>query len=427
MKLQLSGGVNLQSGQNLNDLMKSNRKFSSISENLFLTGENLGEFLKAKGIHIRRLNWTHSSTNKFHDILKCVPNLEHLEITRGRLAMTEKVSLANLKTLVLDLASQNILQLIDDTSKLKEITFFGGNGYNAENARFIIKCSNLQELSAPLSFTLEEIDQIQFRLKKLSIKTDGGSFDENLLSKFLSLHENSLEDIRIKQPIPVPICNQIFTQFKHCRKLELDGDNLPDEQAFYLCLEPLSSVRELTIKSGIHKHRVAVALLTLFPLLEVLRFESFKVQIWFSKFLKSIPRRDPNLLHLKIHEFSKSTSVHMLFKNLKSIEVDSVQWKEPWLNFVLSHRNLEKIVVKSLTANLSNDDIQQVMQLPCLKYIEVGGEVKELKAFYEVVRKDFKNLCSIKFELLPARKKLTIDIPSERQSWNSEKYNSYFE
>lgn len=82
----------------LDEIMLSERKFNAINFRFYTAGFSLlKSILDDRGENITSLSIEDVTDDQFHLIMKLVPNLEHLRVTRSILTSIESISLPKLK------------------------------------------------------------------------------------------------------------------------------------------------------------------------------------------------------------------------------------------------------------------------------------------------------------------------------------------
>lgn len=222
---------------------------------------------------------------------------------------------------------------------------------------------------------------------------------------------------------------QLFTGFKNMRSLHVDLERLPlyESETFWMCLEPLESVKELTLSGGPTKHSVAKAFFGLFPSLESLDMCSTSTKCkWLPNLMKKLPSYHKNLKHLSFPTVYAGTPPNLHFKNLQSLTVSKIESTKAWLNFVASHRQLESIKVLQPVV-LSEDDVKLILELPTLRNIEFLGIREQLKMIFDIVKVNYKNLHTATFNTgISKAGHLTIYFPFERKAWKPKQYEHFF-
>lgn len=428
----------------LDDIEKSKRKFHSLlidqnarfagSVNCFVrTFTALKRILTAHGPQLRKLIITQADIEFLHELLKLTPLLESLELVSATLYDMNALSFPQLKTLKVNYSSDDVLDLLQVKNLTAlEVTHYENCGFLA---RFLNELPALQSLTIDHSAQMFQDDAltcVPFKLKKCGLRDKYGAFrpNEDHLKKFLKLHEATLEQISLDLAIGINIHRLVFTEFKSLKHLELNVTNLPNDKSFYSCMPTLDRVKTLKLQGKFRKHEVAKAFLANFPSLLTLDLKDVATATWSSKFLKTIASVQKNLQHLSIRNFFEGTRTNLHFKNLKSVHVKIIHSASRWMNFVLSHTTLEKISVEGLEhGKLSTEEIESLLELPELRNLHFTGNVGNIKKIYEVVKKDFKNLEAIVFNIKTHHEKVVkmkIAFPSKNATWTSKEFDDVF-
>lgn len=399
--------------------------------------------------HCSRLRSLKSSANfikGLHSMLNMMPLLESLELIRTWTNDVNYVTLPHLKTLKFENvpATTEILQQITDTPKLStlEITGF----YNRDAlVNFLTKLPNLTSLKIVDSDTSgvenlfqNEIKNVPFKLEKLVLKIRHFiTPNEQNLTNFLALHQTSMKHLSLRTGASLGISNHIsnfvFTKFSKLESLEIVVTFLPSDTSFYLCLTPMDSVKKMKLLGKFAKHEVAKLFFSNFPALEDLDLQNVQPSIWSSKFLKTISSLHKNLQHLAIPSIFKGTANNLHFKNLKSLHIGSIFSSVLLLNFLAQHSELTQLTLTDEHENgkLSSEDVEKLMRyLPNLRHIHYKARMVNIKMFYDVICKNYRNLATITFEVLP-KPPLDSDpdivnfiLPSEQKYRQANRYDS---
>lgn len=406
----------------------------------------LKEFVEAYEPFTRRLTLSHfHQPAEIQPILSQFHHLEYLEISsRMRLSSPGPIVLENLKSLKISECIVNILEKLEMTRNISEfsITDLKMDGKFAKVAKFLMRCPALKKLTICIEqkepTNLSEMfaenglsGKVPFRLKLLDIRGFYSSETKENFSDFLRLHEETLEHLDIHKqlsPMCKELCRQILTRFPKLKTLKFSATCMPDEKSFYICIEPLKSVTDLTVMQIFNSHQTSVAFFVLFPSLEKLAVDP-KLR-YFSKFLNNFNKFHPKLKSFEYSSFERGTPANLEFKNLQSLTVRDIKCPKAFMNLALSHRKLIEIEIRNVD-KLTNENISEIMLLPELRRLELTGTKPEIKRIWDLIKKDYKGLQSTGFAYIisPLLELATwkgVLFPSEKQFWNPQKYEDFF-
>lgn len=418
----------------IDKILKLRRKFHTIQvrqdskEFTYVTRKILSYY----GAQLRCFTLEAANVQSMQGLFQLTPLLESLELSDISLTSTEDkvepAALPNLKSLRIGSnCNEEILNHIDGAKKLTSLSILSLEDRDIV-LPFLMKLPSLESLVIGDRNLLENaaLTLVPFRLKKFMIRglpINVAPFAENL-KNFLKLHEATMQHLNIRTALDSEIHQTVFTQFKNLQSLRLNVDSLPTEKSFYYCMAPLTTVKTLKLHGRFRSHEVAKLFISFFPAVEELDM-SITTSLWSSKFLKVIAAHQPNLQHLSINNFFKGTPPNLLFKKLKSLQVN-VLTGSFWINFVLTNRTLEAITVNKINANsLTQQDITNILELPSMHYMNFTGDTTIIKKIYEVIRRDQKKLQTVELRVY-AQENVKIIFPRDTKHFDFEPYDCKF-
>lgn len=289
-------------------------------------------------------------------------------------------------------------------------------------------------------FAFAEIVNVKFRLKKFGLHLMSDSeapkvavevLQRNFIA-FINVHKATLTDLSIYSYINAETLNIFLTQIPNLTRLEINVSKLTTETSFYLCLPPLNQVKKLKLVGKFPNHEAAKLFIRSFPCVENLDMLELKTSIWSAKFLKTIASHQPNIEMLSVSSFFSGTSQNLKFKKLRCLRVGTVASPvKMWLNFVMSHRDLESVIVdKFVDVAVNESDIDNLFSLPHLRHIYLRGRRKSLrKVLDQILKGNFKNLqiAELVNSRLTSKDEICkIVFPSSKKDWNPLSYESFF-
>lgn len=394
--------------------------------------------LSEHGGKLRHLKLTKVAVQSLEDLLQFAQLLESLELENVKVNDQRKtVSLPSLKHLKIEACSDEVLDLINDAKHLSSLEIVSYE--NREIVmRFLMQHPTLDSLTIGYKvlenfFQADDITTVPFRLQKLDFSGYPMAIvaHEERLKNFLKLHAPTLHHLRMPHIITAEISQIVFTQLRNLTTLSINVDSLPTEKSFYCCMSPLEKVTTLRLIGKFPKHEVAKLFIANFPNVTSLNMKHLTCSIWFMKFLHKISQHQKKIEHLKIANFFKGASPYLQFQNLKTLFVMNSSNIALWKNFVLTHSSsLEEITVKNLLeeGKLKSKDVEDLLELPKLRKVSIGGDSKCIEEIWQFFRKDFKNLKELNFRIKTSKghhvnKK--IIFPNDKQFWSAEKCDKY--
>lgn len=400
--------------------------------------------LKLHGSKLRHLKLKKVFIQCLEGLLEHSPLLEYIELSQVSLISipmsTKKVPLPNLKHIKLEDSSDEIFSLFTDTPNLTTLEII--NYENREiTMKFIMQHPSIHSFSIGYRnlesfFQSEDVLSFPFRLKKL----DFAGFptivtaNEECLKKFLKLHAQTLEEIRLPHIISNEICQIVFT-LPNLKVLTFNVSSLEQEKSFYCCMMPLEKITKLRLVGKFPKHEIGKLFMANFPNVITLNLKHLKCSVWFMKFMHKISESQKNIQHLKISNFFAGASPNLQFKNLKSLFVYNSQNIAVWKNFIQTHSStLEEIIVDKIheEGKFKKNDIEDLLDLPKIRKLSIRGDKKSIDDIYSVIKVDYKHLKEVNLRILvPKNYGLSIDkkiiFPSDKNFWWPQKCDKFIE
>jgi hypothetical protein len=246
---------------------------------------------------------------------------------------------------------------------------------------YLASQKHIQELALrdmefqPSKISLEQINAIQFPLKKLSLllQTDLFGTEENLLA-FLNKFTGSLEELEIGGKFPEKVYEMIFKNFRNLKVLRINVSQAPTDDAFYHNLRSSPSVKKLILYCFRSSHqRVIEGIIGNLPNLESLDLDSDDVS---NELLVFISNNLLKLEHLSLRDVNEKIVNQVRIASLKSLSIKTlpllytIQWKV----ILKAFPKVEKFSVEQVTNPISLNDRN-----------------------FNVISKTWKNLSHVKF------------------------------
>lgn len=239
----------------------------------------------------------------------------------------------------------------------------------------------------------------KFRLKKFqslfcSNHSHVHGFEDNLI-KFLELQSKSLEDVKISgRSLPQNIYKFVVGSLNNLNTLEIEASSIPQESLFYDNMAKNISIKTLIIYSTITKHNFngLKGLLSHYPCINKLNLMDTDVFIANDLF-QSIAYYFSNLKELVVLNFNKSFVPQSRIKNLEKFSIKIINNIDQLVKFITIHENsLRNLSIWWITRDFESKIVEQIISLPKLTNLKIGGRFIANKRIYETIRHDYKSL-----------------------------------
>lgn len=373
------------------------------------------------------------NSSTLNEILKSMPLLEEIEIRELYCSSAsyqnqepQPVTLYRLKTLKISNVDWKFFQHLNAPN----ITTFEVDDSEmniSENSVEFIK--NFLESSRGLeSLGIEEtvIDKIfssksmrrfTFKLKKLDFQNNDQA--DRYFSKFLASQASSLEELEI-QIGSREIYDVIFRDMRCLKTLRMNMDTLPTDKEFYDRLKPIKSLKEIFSNFGFSDEVSAKGVLGNCPNLEVLNvtMDSNGFEL-----LPFIAINNPKITTLSIKALRDHISPDIKFESLKRLQLYEVRNVEFLLTFIRNNPAVETLSIWWIDEDvLQPKDLDILMEESNLKHLKFMGECETMKAIYDKLKVDYKNLKSLElcvnYGSLTGMPVLYFEFPEDSNKWN---------
>lgn len=372
----------------------------------------------SSSIQCLEISYCSLSINDLHVISNYFINLNSLSLVKVTLIKisndTEHVCCEYekelfLNKLVLLKVDHEILDYLKNTQTCElEITDSNENSTNqlsllkfVFNQRHLV-CLTIGEMSNNASVFFHSdipFNNACFKLKKLhtifcSSHSHLLQFESNFLS-FLSTHSESLESIKLSgRLLPPNVYKFVVKSLRNLKTLEIDASCIPQENSFYQEMPKNVGLKSLTIASTVSKNNFngIKELLCHYPnitKLELMDTDEFIPNDLFH----SISWYLTNLNELSVLNFNKSFNSQSKIKSLEKFSVKIITNLEQLVRFVNIHASsLKTLSIWWIIRDFESHIINEIISLPNLNYLKIGGRFIANKRIYEVVKRDSKNL-----------------------------------
>lgn len=362
--------------------------------------------------------------------LKKTPELETLEVKKVKYTAGMDISLPELKTFKTK-ASDDILKFLRGTSKLTTLVIKQAVDRQAL-AHLINSGVKLESFSVRISENPNIFSDLTKPVKLKRLELRGGftgaisvENHQNILD-FFATQAETLQHLRTDRASSE--VNQFtLSAFKNLKSLLLDVSQLTSEKAFYICDQPLVTVKELTLNGKFISHSLARLFMQKFPELVMLNTLNMECGLWTAKFLATVNKYQPKLQHLKFGNLYQGTKCNLVFAELKTFIVQKITTASIWMGFILANRGLETIEVTE-KSSLQTSEIEAMLRLPELRHIKFSGGEEAIRSILTSLSADYKKLQTAELQVestIP--KQVKIIFPDSRQYWNPQQYEHIFD
>ena len=369
------------------------------------------------------------SSSVLSNILLSMPLLEELEIRELRCPEKfplRSVKLNRLKVLKISNVDWKFFQYM----KAPNVTTFevDDSEMNISDDSVEFLTSFLKSSADLESLGIEEyiIDKIfcskaikSFPLKLKKIDFQNNDLTDQHFARFLATQASSLEELEI-QFGSRDIYEVIFKEMKVLKTLRMNMDTLPTDKEFYDRLKPIKSLKEIFSNFGFSDEVSAKGILGNCPNLEVLN-----VTMHGNGFdlLSFIAINNPKITTLSIKTLKGHTSPDIKFRSLKQLQLYEVKNIEFLLTFIRNNPALETLSIWWIDEDvLQPKDLDVLMDESNLRHLKFMGECETMKAIYDKLKVDYKNLKSLELSVnygsLTGMPVLYFEFPEDVTKWN---------
>lgn len=430
------------------EIINLDRNFQSIDVNAdeshaWNAVELFVELSSHHGSQIRRLilhkaEFKHS--NDFCEILRNVPLLERLEISRTKFTLSESenkfpipsVALEHLKTIKVVYSSwiffqylmgTKITDLIVSTAQVRKfereilINFLE----NSESLNFI----EMDREAFERIFESKFNNSFPFKLRKFqffsyTFKSEVNQIDDNFI-KFLESQAGNIEDLAFEYSSR-EILETIFTKLRLLKRLKLNANALPIDKDFYDQLTPFENLKEIHADDRIPNEDAARGMFGNCPNLETLKVDCDPHEI-ISNILPFIAINNPKLKTLYIDTLKTQHDPEVRFKYLEVVHVFFFKKIRYLLSFLKHNSTVHTLKVKWIYDQIFIDEVlDALMDATNVKHLKFGGKPETMKAIYDKVKMDSKNLKSLElnFKTDSGMHTLLFEFPVDPLKWDSQ-------
>lgn len=407
-------------------LLETNRKFHHIKIDgvLELRKNRLFDIFQKHGSSISKLFVFESCFDRldqFVELLKCMPNLDHLILyqittpcTLSDVPADDKLpELIKLKTLELVETDSSIVKCF----KRAKLKVFKLLGYANEpksmtqdpmlelfKSQSQIKTLALRNIDWGTS-TLFQTDimdgSVKFQLSQLSlidIKLRESPNDYNNLLKFLKPQAKTIKFLEIGRSFPDLVYEFVFAKFKNLKSLRLMINELPKDLEFYERLEENQSITQLIFIDSPPPNHLNNGCPP--SLKEFIQHVPNVTELTLIEYcdrgtLQFIAGNMKNLKSLAVSYFSEAIFGGLQFPNLDILCVERLDEDVDWDQFTKNNPDITEIIIHTGTfAGFSgwsdttmNNFVEHVTKNLRLHTLRIGDYFRANEHFYEILRK----------------------------------------
>ncbi|XP_037046817.1 uncharacterized protein LOC119081747 [Bradysia coprophila] len=461
----------------LDYMLTTKRKFHKIKiVGLVELGKNrIIDIFRKHGTHITKLFVFESCLDRFDlfvEVLKCMPNLEHLilyEITTPCTVADVPTEdnlpeLLKLKTVELVESEGSIIKCLN-RSKLTELKVLNYAYKNQPlsqepvldlfRAQPQIKTLALRSIDygATTLFQTDIMDgTVKFQLNKLSlldIKLRESPNDYNNLLKFLKPQAKTIKFLELGTTFPDLVYEFVFAKFRNLKTLRLMMNELPKDIEFYERLEENPSITQLIFMDSPPPNHLNDSCPP--SLKEFIRHVPNVTDLTLLEdtcdrgTLQFIASNLKNLTRLTVAYFNEITFNDLQFPSLKTLCIDKIEDDVDWEKFSKNNANITEILIHSGTyAGFSDwleescsDFIEKMTKILRLEKLVIGSPFRTNEHFYEHIREfgtnlkliDLHKTCALSIDIMhgiPGLRFHDDDFPAPFHTpefWNDEDYD----
>ena len=252
------------------------------------------------------------------------------------------------------------------------------------------------------------INDINFPLKKLALnmQTNFLGSDQNTLN-FLIKFANTLEELELGSIFPASVYEMIFRRFKKLKVLDVSLTHAPNEDNFYINLQPNASVEKLIIRGLKTKNEKKLqGFMGNLPNVESLVLIDLPLSKEMILFMSNNLQK---LEEINMETLEVSSFKEVVLPNIKSLRIKSLKTinNDDWHAICLSLPNIQKFSVKNVFDMSSLSDLMFPIFTEgwkSLTHIDLGTGFKPSECIFTVLLRNSKNLKTVS---IPARQRLT--------------------
>lgn len=441
-------GDNVYWEDKFDEIMKLTQNFQAIDVNLDdSNGQNATElFVKLSlrhGSHIRKMvlhkaEFRHSKD--FRNILRNLPLLEELEISRTSFKLPESeehfkiqpVVLRKLKSIRVVYSSWIFFQYLVG-SQISTLILSTAQVRLSERENLINFLEASEKLES-IEMDREAFERIfqsnfsrsfPFKLKRLkffsyTFKSEVNQVDENFI-EFLESQASSIQDLALEYSSR-EILQTIFTKLVHLRRLKLNSNSLPTDKEFYDQLTTFKHLKEIDADDRIPNDIAAKGLLRNCPNLEILKVECDPNDV-IAEILPFILTHNPKIKNLLIDCLKIQHLPEVRFRFLKVLHVFLFKNEDYLLSFIRANPMIETLKVKWVYESTFIEKVlHELMDHTNLRHLKFGGKPETMRAIYNQIKGDYKKLRSLElnFKTDTGMHTTMVEFPEDPTEWDSQ-------
>lgn len=386
----------------------------------------------------------------FRDIMRNFPMLKQLEIHRTTFKWPENeenqtihpVNMKHLDTIKVVYSSWSFFQYLVGTQITSLIASTAqvrpserDNLINFLEASERLESVEMDREGFERIFQTNFTRPFPFKLKKFkyfsyTFKSEVNQLDENFIS-FLETQAASLEDLQLEYSSR-EILQEIFTKLVNLRKLKLNANSLPMDKEFYDQLKPFKYLKEFDADDRIPNEDAARGILKNCPNLEILIVECDPNDV-ISEIFPFIAAHNPKLRVLRIDSLKAQYKPEVRFKRLEVLHVFLFKDDVMLVSFLRNNPTVTTLKIKWVyEQEFIEVTLHELLSKTNVQHLIIGGKQDTMKAVYEKVKTDRKNLKTLELSFKTdngVMQTSKFDFTDDPPAWNArhEDYEKLFD
>lgn len=384
-------------------------------------------------------------SNDFCEILRNLPNLEFLEVSRTKFDLdkseikcpSQTVALAHLKTVKVVYSSWVFLQFLAG-SKITSLIMTTAQVRKHEREVLIHFLEDSDKLTFieigreafEIIFEFKFENDFPFYLRKIkffsyTFKSEFNQVDDNFII-FLESQSQTVEDLEFEYASR-EILETIFTKLVHLKRLKLNANTLPLDKEFYDQMTPFDNLREFHADDRIPNEDAARGMFINYPNLEMMSVNCDPHGI-ISNILPFIASNNPKLRFMSVDTMKVQKDPGLRFRHLEVLHVFLFKKISYLVEFLKLNSTIHTLNVKWIYDHIFIDEVlDKLMNETKLKHLKFGGRLETMKAVYDKIKMDSNKLKSLEltFKTDNVHHSLFFDLPPDPTGSQCKKWEAF--
>ncbi|KAJ6643005.1 hypothetical protein Bhyg_07961 [Pseudolycoriella hygida] len=405
--------------------LTTNRKFRKIKMDALaqMDKNKIIDIIRKHGSNVSKFSLLNSmveNVDHFIEMIKCMPNLNHLIVygvtivngtgVTSNDALSSLPEFTKLKTFELVECACSVVQCFK-RSNLKEFKLLS-NVYETSSTTHTPALELLQSQTqlktlalrsiddASALFRTESIGSVKFQLNQLSlldIQLRESPNDYNNLLRFLKSQAKTIKRLEMGKRFPDLVYEFVFAKFKNLKSLRLMINELPQELEFYNRLEENKSITQLTFMDYPTPNHLNNGCPP--SLQEFIRHVPNVTDLTLNKYcdrgtLEFIAANLRNLKRLSVTYFNEMIFSDLQFPNLKTLCIIKVEEDVNWDKFTKLNPDIKEIIIdtgsfsgfSNWTESIVNEFLDALRRNLRLQVLRIGGRLRTNELTYKIIR-----------------------------------------